>query len=191
MPRKRWTALVVAAAVVALAATAAFAYPDRLLLRRVKHATAKYHNVETAKGAGYGLLLDAKGIACIDMPGQGAMGIHYVNGGLVGDGALNAQQPEALLYEDNDGALQLLGVEYIVLADAWNAKNGTPPTLGGQVFHYTGSPNRYGLPPFYALHVWAWRTNPNGMFADFNPKVSCEDFHQAPASTSSAPGARH
>jgi hypothetical protein len=42
--------------------------------------------------------------------------------------------------------------------------------------HYTGSPNRYGIPPFYALHVWAWRPNPSGVFADWNTKVSCDDF---------------
>jgi hypothetical protein len=45
----------------------------------------------------------------------------------------------------------------------------------GQHFHYVGSPNRYGLPAFYELHVWAWRDNPNGTFADWNPKVSCAD----------------
>jgi len=156
------------------------------LVEDVRRATSRFQDVAAAQAAGY-----APFLGCVSGPSEGAMGIHYVNGGLVGDGALNAQQPEALLYEDNDGALQLLGVEYIVLADAWNAKNATPPTLGGQVFHFTGSPNRYGLPPFYALHVWAWRTNPNGMFADFNPKVSCEDFTQAPASTTSAPGAHH
>ena len=100
---------------------------------------------------------------------------------------LDAQQPEALLYESSGGRLKLLGVEYIVLADAWNANNPSPPTLGGQVFHYNGSPNRFGLPPFYALHVWAWRANPNGTFADWNPKVSCDDFTQAPG-TSSAHG---
>jgi hypothetical protein len=39
-----------------------------------------------------------------------------------------------------------------------------------------GAPNRYGLPAFYELHVWAWKTNPSGMFADWNPRVSCEEF---------------
>ena len=84
----------------------------------------------------------------------------------------------------------LLGVEYVVLADAWNANNPNPPALDGQVFHYVGSPNRFGLPAFYALHVWAWRNNPNGMFADWNPKVSCEAFTQASAPLAS-PSAHH
>jgi hypothetical protein len=62
----------------------------------------------------------------------------------------------------------------------------------GQTFHFTPSPNRYGIPAFYALHVWAWKHNPHGMFVDWNPKVSCEDFTDvAVTRTSAAPGARH
>jgi hypothetical protein len=68
-------------------------------------------------------------------------------------------------------------VEYVVDAAAWHAKNPTTtPSLLGQLFHYNGSPNRYGGPPFYELHVWAWKHNPNGMFTDWNPKVSCADY---------------
>jgi len=174
MPRKRWTALVVAAAVVALAATAAFAYPDRLLLHRVKHATAKYHNVETAKGAGYGLLLDAKGIACIDMPGQGAMGIHYVNTDLVGDGAIDPLKPEAMVYEPGPGGtLRLVAVEYVVFKADWDKNHHSRPRLFGQKFDRTGGDNRYGLPAFYSLHAWVWRDNPAGTLAMWNPRVHC------------------
>jgi len=120
------------------------------------------------------------------------MGIHYVNGSLVGDGKLDAQRPEALMYEPNDGKLQLVGVEYIVIAADWDAANKTPPALMGQLFHYNTSPNRYGIPAFYSLHVWAWRSNPQGIFVDYNPKVSCED-HTAGTGmqTSSVHGARH
>jgi hypothetical protein len=84
--------------------------------------------------------------------------------------------PEALLYEPRDGKLQLVAVEYVVLADAWNAKNQAPPVLMGQLFNYVGAPNRYGLPAFYELHVWAWKANPDGVFADWNPNVSCADY---------------
>ena len=104
------------------------------------------------------------------------MGIHFVNGDLVGDGEINALQPEALIYEVRDGRLRLVGVEYVVIAEAWDANHETPPTLMGQVFHYVGAPNRYKIPAFYELHVWAWKQNPSGMFTDWNPKVSCEDF---------------
>ena len=49
-----------------------------------------------------------------------------------------------------------------------------PPVLEGQTFQLVTSPNRYGLPAFFELHVWAWRDNPNGAFVDWNNKVSCE-----------------
>jgi len=49
-----------------------------------------------------------------------------------------------------------------------------PARLDSHLFHFVGEPNRYGLPAFYELHVWAWRRNPSGTFADFNPVVSCD-----------------
>jgi hypothetical protein len=101
------------------------------------------------------------------------MGQHFVNGALVGDNAIDAGLPEALIYEPRNGRLQLVGVEFIVPAAAWNATHPAPPVLEGQTFHYVGAPNRYGIEPFYELHVWAWRENPNGTFADWNSAVRC------------------
>src|SRR5688500_15067195 len=75
----------------------------------VRQATAQFKNVRAATRAGYGLFH-----GCTSGPQEGAMGIHLVNGDLVGDGKLEASQPEALLYEPKDGKLQLVGVEYIV-----------------------------------------------------------------------------
>ena len=159
---------------VAIAAPAGTAGPPATLVEEVRRATARFGDAGAASTAGY-----APFLGCVSGPQSGAMGLHYVNGTLVGDGLIDAQQPEALMYELKDGRLRLLGVEYIVLAEAWDKQNKTPPTLMGQVFHLTGSPNRYGIPAFYALHVWAWKQNPNGVFADWNPKVSCEDFTAA------------
>jgi hypothetical protein len=102
------------------------------------------------------------------------MGNHYVNGALVGDGVLDASQPEVLIYEASNGGLQLVGVEFVVIAQTWLASHTTPPVLEGQTFLFVDSPNRYGLPAHYELHVWAWRDNPNGAFVDWNNKVSCE-----------------
>jgi hypothetical protein len=80
------------------------------------------------------------------------------------------------------GKARLVGVEYIVIAEAWHTNNGLgTPTVLGQLMNYVGSPNRYGLAPFYELHVWAWKFNPNGMFVDWNPKVSCAEFKPEPA----------
>jgi hypothetical protein len=186
MSRNVMRTLAVAAVVVLAAATAATAHAATL--DQVRHSTAPFQQLNAAKAAGYGLLTDAAGIHCISDPSMGAMGVHYVNGDLVGDGVLDAQQPEALLYESSGGRLKLLGVEYIVIAETWDANNPAPPTLGGQVFHLTGSPNRFGLPPFYSLHVWAWKANANGTFSDWNPKVSCDDFTPAAAPGGSGHG---
>src|SRR3546814_19292864 len=72
--------------------------------------------------------------------------------------------------------MQLVAGEYLVIAEAGDANNAAPPVLQGQLFHYEGSPNRYGLPAFYGLHVWAWKDNPSGMFSSWNPRVSCESY---------------
>jgi hypothetical protein len=63
-----------------------------------------------------------------------------------------------------------------VLADAWNQTHSTAPELNGQLFHYFESPNRFGLPAFYTLHVWAWKESPTGMFVNWHTKVSCDAF---------------
>ena len=144
---------------------------DTPLAQEVRRATERYQDVTAATAAGYALFL-----GCVSSPQSGAMGIHYVNGELVGDGKLDAARPEALMYEPRNGKLELVGVEYIVIAAAWDAASKTPPTLLGQLFHYNTSPNRYGIPAYYSLHVWAWRNNPTGVFMDWNPKVSCADY---------------
>jgi hypothetical protein len=140
----------------------------------VKSATARYHSMEQAKQAQYGILRDAAGIACIDNPGMGAMGIHYVNGALVGSGKIDALHPQALVYEPMaDGRLSFVAVEYVTFQQQWDATHSAPPTLFGQDFMLVPAPNRFGLPAFYALHAWIWRDNPSGMFAMWNPQVSC------------------
>ena len=144
------------------------------LVETVRQSTRSFRNVDAAEAAGYGLFH-----GCVSGPQEGAMGIHYVNGDLVGDGEIDASHPEALIYEIRNGRLQLVGVEYVVIAEAWDANHETPPTLMGQVFHYVGAPNRYRIPAFYELHVWAWKPNPNGMFTDWNPNVSCEDYSES------------
>ena len=53
------------------------------------------------------------------------------------------------------------------------SSNTSPPQLFGRTFALIGEPNRYGLPAFYELHVWLWQPNPSGMFADWNPNVTC------------------
>jgi hypothetical protein len=161
-------------ALLGAAASPAYATDRHHGLGKVRHATARYHNVAVAEKAGYGRLVDVDGIACIDMPGMGAMGVHYVNGSLVTDPRIDALKPEAVVYEpDIAGRLHLVAVEYVVIQKAWNAHHRRPPALFGHRFDFTASPNRYGLPPFYSLHAWVWKHNPDGTFAMWNPRVSC------------------
>jgi hypothetical protein len=102
------------------------------------------------------------------------MGIHYVNGALVGDGELHATTPEALVYEPQpDGHERLVAVEYVVFQSAWDAAHDHPPQLFGREFELVPAGNRYGLPPFYELHAWLWTHNPSGAFADYSPRVHC------------------
>lgn len=142
------------------------------LVKIVREVTRPFFDINRATAAGY-----APFLGCVAGAQVGAMGVHYANSKLVGNDVLNARRPEVLVYAPSrhDG-LRLAAVEYLVIAEAWHKDHETPPVLEGQSFHFTDSPNRYGLPPFYALHVWAWKHNPFGTFVNFNPGVSCEAF---------------
>ena len=140
------------------------------LVRIVRDATRPYVDVYAATAAGYGPFL-----GCVSGSDHGAMGIHYVNLTLYADGEIDGLHPEALIYEPKGDRRHLVGVEYIVDATTWLAyHNNSPPVLEGQVFNLVTSPNRYNLPAFFELHVWAWRGNPQGAFVDWNNTVSCE-----------------
>jgi hypothetical protein len=139
-----------------------------------RDATAAYNDQASAQAAGYELLTDAAGIACIDQPGVGGMGVHYVKGSLVQSGALDPARPQALVYEvQPDGRLRLVALEYVVFQAAWDAGHSAPPTLFGEQFMLNPAGNRFGLPAFYALHAWVWKRNPAGMFSMWNPRVRC------------------
>ena len=138
------------------------------LVQIVREATQQFIDVNNA-GPDYIPLF-----GCVSGPDHGAMGIHYLNLSLVGDGEIDELHPEALIYEPVGNKRRLVGVEYIVDAATWLGSHPTPPQLEGQAFQFVGSPNRFGIPAFFELHVWAWRDNPNGAFVDWNNKVSCE-----------------
>ena len=138
------------------------------LVQDVREATQQFANVNNATAAGYGPFL-----GCVSGPDHGAMGIHYVNGALL-NGTVDVQHPQALIYEpSSDGKLTLVGVEYIADAATWLSSHTGPPVLDGQVFNFVNSPNRFNIPSFFELHVWAFRNNPQGSFVDWNNHVSC------------------
>jgi hypothetical protein len=139
------------------------------LVQLVREGTEKYINVNNATAAGYGPFL-----GCVAGTDHGAMGVHYVNGTLLGNLTLDPAQPEALIYEPYNGKMTLVGVEFILDSASWlAANNNTPPVLEGHVFNFVAAPNRFNIPSFFELHVWAWRDNPQGAFVDWNNDVTC------------------
>ena len=151
-----------------------YSHVESPLVKKVHDATARYRNINVAvyKEKGW-----AVATPCVSGPDHGAMGIHVVQGSRIADGVLDPTAPEALIYEPlPNGYFRLVGVEFIQLADDWAARNpnGGVPSLDGNLMNLVGSPNRYGLPAFYELHVWAWEDNPSGNFSDWNNHVTCE-----------------
>jgi hypothetical protein len=142
------------------------------LVKVVRAATERFKDVKVAMAEGYALQF-----GCVSGPDEGAMGLHYVNGNIVNSGVLDPTRPQIVIYEAMpDGSLKLIGADYLVIADAWNKSHSGPPELMGQFFHLFDAPNRFGLPAFYTLHVWAWKQNPKGAFVNWHPNVSCESF---------------
>ena len=152
------------------------------LVRIVKQVTDKYHSIAMAENDGYHLLF-----GCVSDEDSGAMGLHYVNLGLyvtdpekgIFDDVIDPYQPEIILYEPTPWGPRLTGADYIVDAETWNKTHGQAPELDGQIFHFFDAPNRFGLRPFYTLHVWAWKDSPTGTFVNWNKDVRC-DAHNGP-----------
>ena len=166
--------LPVITAVFALLASALPSAASGDTLANARNATAIYTDSAAALAGGYELLTDAAGLACIDQPGAGAMGVHFVKGALIQSGTLDAARPQALVYEvQPSGELRLGAVEYVVFQSTWDATHSAPPTLFGQKFMLNPAGNRFGLPAFYALHAWIWKHNPKGTFEPWNPEVRC------------------
>jgi len=143
------------------------------LVNKVHKATAQFRDINAALAAGF-----AQATPCVSGPDFGAMGVHFVLGSRINAGTLNATEPEALIYEPlPNGAFRLVGVEFIILASVWQSQNPgstATPALDGHLMNFVDAPNRYGLPAFYELHVWAWEQNPVGSFADWNTHVTCD-----------------
>lgn len=176
---KRLILVLVAAIPLLTIAGYAVASDERSAAAQAASATAAFHDLEAAQTAGYTIhAQDLSGATCIANGDVGAMGDHFVNGALLVDGGvIDAAAPEALVYERRkNGTFKLVALEYIVFKADWEAAgNSSPPALFGQTFDFVDSPNRYGLPPFYALHAWIWKPNPSGLLYAWNPDVSCEE----------------
>ena len=165
-------------------------------LDEVRRATERFRDVNVALGEGY--VRDPMNLCdTAEMMGRpaslGAMGIHFFRPDLLGiskppaprvDGEgthTDFRKPSILIYEPAaDGSLQLVAVENLVFARAWRAIGQTaPPTFHGVPYDTmvddpaTPLDEAHMFEPHFDRHVWLYRDNPNGMFAQFNPAVSC------------------
>lgn len=187
-------AAAICASFLALSTTAAFGQSEEEDLAVIREVTEKYRDVEAALADGY--LPDPTGMcvsgAMYGDPELGDMGLHYFRPDLLGitsveppidgtDAEIVWDEPEILVYLPGpDGSAELLAVEYLVFESAWKAAgNEEPPAFHDQPFYRMADDPRteideaHGFTPHYELHVWTARENPAGLFAEFNPNVTC------------------
>ncbi|MGE3275105.1 MAG: hypothetical protein AB7O67_08325 [Vicinamibacterales bacterium] len=175
------------------AAKSASPEPD---LDAVRAATERFQDVNVALAEGY--IRDPFDLCdTAEMMGRpaelGAMGVHYFRPDLLGITAppnpkvtgngthTDFLQPAILIYEPQaDGGLTLVAVENLAFKTAWEAAGHTePPSFHGVPYEHmmddpaTPADEAHHFEPHYDRHVWLYRDNPNGMFAPFNPAVSC------------------
>lgn len=182
-------------ATAAVAGTKKKAAPGDPDLAAVKKAAERFRDVKVALAEGY--IPDPMNLCdTADMMGRppelGAMGIHYFRPDLLGITATEPRvngngthtdflQPAILIYEpQKDGSLELVAVENLVFKEAWHAKHKQMPSYLGVDYDYmydkadTKLDEAHMFEPHYDRHVWVFRENPNGVFAQFNPNVTCE-----------------
>lgn len=150
---------------------------DRQLLAQIRAATAQYHDVDRAVADGYVREPVCAAIAI------GAMGVHYPNTALIGfvpnvlprtgtDPNIDPLRPDVLVYEPQpNGRMRLVAVEYMVFQAAWVAAHPDQPVPS--MFGVPFDLRTHGWRPHFELHLWLWRENPNGLTAEWNPKVEC------------------
>lgn len=135
---------------------------------QVRAAVARYHTPERALAGGWELLdgLDH----CFEHAGAGGMGVHHIDPVQLGNGTLDPRRPEALVFVPGpQGQLRLGAVEFIVPIDDPDDPGAPPSVLGRELHQLEPVPGVR----VWGLHVWLFEPNPSGMFADWNPRVSC------------------
>ena len=171
----RLAMLIAVVGVVALGSNVVATTGRQDLVAVVREATARFHDVDAARKAGYELgYMNGAGdriiTGCIAHPTAGVMGYHYFNKALIDDLVVDVGHPEGLVYTSGpEWQLKLVAVEYVVPGSGSNPPGvSQPPTVLGMQMHI--------LVPavgVYIQHVWVWSHNPAGMFVDWNPELTC------------------
>ena len=132
-------------------------------LAALRRTTAPFQEFSSATQAGW----SAKITSCM-FSSPGGMGFHYGNVSLI-DGTVSVTKPQLLLYEpEQNGRLRLVAVEYII-PYPFHSRDAAPPLLFGQKFQQNDVFQLWGL------HAWVWKNNPSGIFAPWNPNVTCDN----------------
>ncbi len=124
-------------------------------LQQARAATARYRDINNAIKDGYSNIN-------VDVPN---MGHHFMKTSLV-DATFDIRHPEILVYNGLDtGNPELIAVEYAVpltfpkpegftgSSDVWNSTSGFP---------------------FWLVHAWVWKYNPDGVFNWTNATVDLD-----------------
>jgi hypothetical protein len=130
------------------------------MIATLQRVTARYHNIDAAKDDGFVLLHD-----CETRLNDEPVGTVYVNFDRLLDGVIDPEKPDGLIYEPSSNGLRLVGVELAVPRPLWTQPE--KPQFLGTTFQ---DEDEFDV---FALHVWVWRNNPEGLFAESNPNVSC------------------
>jgi hypothetical protein len=140
------------------------------VLNALRASHARYQDIGNALADGFQLGYRGVVTGCVQMSGGGAMGYHYFNWGKMDDPAIDETDPEVLVYHTTpDGELKLGAVEWVVPRVAWEAAGNTdPPVVYGQTLHIINP-----VLNWYVEHAWLYDDNPAGVFADWNPDVTC------------------
>ena len=165
--------LLVAASRLAVAQSATLS-PE---LQSVRKLLEKYNDPIVAVHDGF-----YSSVGCISYPNgggegamqyaPGAMGVHFLNMGNVGP-KLDPSKPQVLIYEPVGDKLRLVAAEWFMPAEL---AGGKAPSVFGQELGGPMEGHKPLMPDglhHYDLHVWLWKTNPEGVFSPTNPAVKC------------------
>ena len=134
-------------------------------LAELRRALAPYRDSPAALADGF-----RPSGPCAELPGVGAMGVHWINGARMA-APPDRVRPPILMYSP-DG--ELLGAEFFVPdADQDLSTDADRPSLFGRPFDGPMPGHEPGMPVHYDLHVWVHDANPDGVFAPWNPRVQC------------------
>jgi len=146
-------------------------------LQNVRKLLDKYNDPIVAVHDGF-----YSSVACISYPNgggegsmryaPGAMGVHFLNMGNVGP-KLDPAKPQVLIYEPVGDKLKLVAAEWFMPTEV---AGGKAPSVFGQVLGGPMEGHKPLMPDglhHYDLHVWLWKTNPEGVFSPTNPAVKC------------------